>query len=578
MSYTKLTDFASKDALLSGNPSKLLRGTELGAEFDAIQVADALNIKPDTVTAATSKTTPVDADLLTLFDSASTFSLKKLTWANLKATIKTYFDTLYAASGGSALVGHIASGTGAVATTVQTKLRESVSVFDFGATDGGDISAAVGLALAAGHKRIEAVGSFLVNSLITVSQTGVTLDFSNATLTAATGLNASLIRLSGTRCTLLVGTIDGNAAGQTSSSFGIDMNGGSYNKVKGGRVTNCKTYGVYITGAQYASVDGVESDNNQQAGIAGDSGGSNCVGVKVRNVVVHDNGLSGTGATSGLYFEGDSGAGTWFSELDIDGVIAYGNRGAGVAGQRWEYYSLRNVKARANYQQGIALLVCFYGNGGDFTLNGNDVGALAGYENGFSLDDTAVTPPSQYNTFDNIFSASHAGFAVIERGTANNNTFLGVESVSDGGVSSTVGANTTLLNRNSWYGTQRFRGKFLGNTASSGVGYGAGSGGVVTQATSKATGVTLNFPSGRITTAADALAGGAVNAFTLTNSAIESTDILVFNVASGATAGAYLINARPANGSAAIEIRNVTAGSLSEAIVIVFSVIKSANN
>ena len=41
MSYTKLTDFAAKDALLSGNPSKLLRGTEIGAEFDAIESAMA---------------------------------------------------------------------------------------------------------------------------------------------------------------------------------------------------------------------------------------------------------------------------------------------------------------------------------------------------------------------------------------------------------------------------------------------------------------------------------------------------------------------------------------------------------
>ena len=36
-----------------------------------------------------------------------------------------------AASGGSALVGYLPSGTGAVPTTVQAKLRESVSVFDF---------------------------------------------------------------------------------------------------------------------------------------------------------------------------------------------------------------------------------------------------------------------------------------------------------------------------------------------------------------------------------------------------------------------------------------------------------------
>jgi len=45
--------------------------------------------------AATGKTTPVDADEIPLADSAASFALKKLTWANLKATAKTYFDTLY---------------------------------------------------------------------------------------------------------------------------------------------------------------------------------------------------------------------------------------------------------------------------------------------------------------------------------------------------------------------------------------------------------------------------------------------------------------------------------------------------
>jgi len=45
--------------------------------------------------AATAKTTPIDADLLTILDSAASYVAKKLTWANLKATLKTYFDTLY---------------------------------------------------------------------------------------------------------------------------------------------------------------------------------------------------------------------------------------------------------------------------------------------------------------------------------------------------------------------------------------------------------------------------------------------------------------------------------------------------
>lgn len=109
MSYTKLTDFAAKDALLSGNPSKLLRGTEIGAEFDAIEsamaAAEAVNITSPIIAASTSKTTLVDADVLPILDSAAANILKKVTWVNVKATLKTYFDTLYATVGAFAASG-----------------------------------------------------------------------------------------------------------------------------------------------------------------------------------------------------------------------------------------------------------------------------------------------------------------------------------------------------------------------------------------------------------------------------------------------------------------------------------------
>lgn len=67
-----------------------------GQSFDG--QADITVIAPGTH-AATGKTTPVDADEVPLVDSAASNVLKKLTWANLKATLKTYFDTLYQATG-----------------------------------------------------------------------------------------------------------------------------------------------------------------------------------------------------------------------------------------------------------------------------------------------------------------------------------------------------------------------------------------------------------------------------------------------------------------------------------------------
>jgi hypothetical protein len=75
-----------------------------------------------------------------------------------------------------------------------------------------------------------------------------------------------------------------------------------------------------------------------------------------------------------------------------------------------------------------------------------------------------------------------------------------------------------------------------------------------------------------------ALAAGTIVTFTLTNSAISSGDVLVLNHVSGGTAGAYGLNAQCGSGSASINVRNHTAGSLSEAIVIAFAVIKAVTS
>ena len=110
--------------------------------------------------------------------------------------------------------------------------------------------------------------------------------------------------------------------------------------------------------------------------------------------------------------------------------------------------------------------------------------------------------------------------------------------------------------------------------ASTELGYTSAAQGIVTQATSKSTGVTLNKSAGRITMNNAALAGNTPVSFTLTISTISAKDAMIVNVSSGATAAAYAVYVSGLNaGSADISLRNMTGGSLSEAVVINYSVV-----
>jgi hypothetical protein len=112
---------------------------------------------------------------------------------------------------------------------------------------------------------------------------------------------------------------------------------------------------------------------------------------------------------------------------------------------------------------------------------------------------------------------------------------------------------------------------------SGGVGYAAGAGGTVTQATSKSTGVTLNKACGAITMNAAALAANTIVSFTLTNSSIAADDDVRVWVKSGnASVGSYRVATEGnAAGSRTVVVENKTAGSLSEAVVLGFNVIKA---
>jgi len=70
------------------------KNTKLNGIEEVADVTDAVNVA-SSIHGVAGKTTPVDADELGLIDSAATNVLKKLTWSNVKATLKTYFDTQY---------------------------------------------------------------------------------------------------------------------------------------------------------------------------------------------------------------------------------------------------------------------------------------------------------------------------------------------------------------------------------------------------------------------------------------------------------------------------------------------------
>lgn len=109
---------------------------------------------------------------------------------------------------------------------------------------------------------------------------------------------------------------------------------------------------------------------------------------------------------------------------------------------------------------------------------------------------------------------------------------------------------------------------------------GTGTGGTVTQATNRTTGVTLNKLSGQITLfASTSLSGHASNEFTLTNSFIDATDVVHVCFGSGLTSAQYGVTVTAVGaGSCKITVSNFSnSATPSDTPVLNFVVIKGVN-
>jgi hypothetical protein len=116
-------------------------------------------------------------------------------------------------------------------------------------------------------------------------------------------------------------------------------------------------------------------------------------------------------------------------------------------------------------------------------------------------------------------------------------------------------------------------------SGSGGLGYTTGSGGTVTQITSKATNVTLDKTNGQIITSNSNLTASTVTTFTLNNSNIAATDTVIVHRASGGTGGSYLVWCDGVGaGTATIAIQNITGGALAQALTLNFAIIKAVTS
>jgi hypothetical protein len=145
---------ATFDDLTDGTTNKAYTATEKTklAGIEALADVTDLGNVGSSIHGATAKTTPVDADTMPLIDSAASNVLKKVTWANIKATLKTYLDTLYVAltgdqtiAGNKTLTGNTRLGSSGAASNVVYARKDqnaNTAIIVENATNGASAQAA----------------------------------------------------------------------------------------------------------------------------------------------------------------------------------------------------------------------------------------------------------------------------------------------------------------------------------------------------------------------------------------------------------------------------------------------------
>ena len=270
--YTKATNFATKDALLTGNPSKVVKGTEIDAEFTAIQAADATSLKSG--------------------GALGTPSSGTLT--NCTGLPSTGFTFLQA-------------GTGATTRTGQAKLRDTVNAKDFGVAADGSTNDAAALQLAVDYLVANGGGilqlppGFIsVGSAISITKgiavigagagAGGGAGNSGGTVVRSSAAGGNVFSVSGVEpCLFENFRIDAPSVTKSAGTAGISLTGGNRrSRIKNVTILN-QYYGVLTDWAGECLIEGCQIQDFLSVGVYWkQTGGTDSGHNTISNCVIWD--------------------------------------------------------------------------------------------------------------------------------------------------------------------------------------------------------------------------------------------------------------------------------------------------
>ena len=345
--------------------------------------------------------------------------------------------SLYASTGAS-LIGYMPAGTGAVATTVQGKLRESVSVLDFGAVGDGvtDDTDAIQAAIDEARSVYVPAGDYIVTGLTIPSNTRFHGDGYASHIKLKNSANSRLIYPADEAAiysNVIIENLrlNGNAANQTTPNHHVI----ALRAYRQTRISNCwieDAKGDGIIFSENTNGDDPTDFTVTDTFITGS--GRNGLSItsgqrfSLINVFSHN---AVSGANPGDGFDLETNSGRTIKDGKLIGCHAYNNYGRGF-----------NLQANdANAVERVTLTDCHAHDNagvGGFMLQSARLCLLSNcYAYNNTVDGFRLTLLAAFNRFSNCDAVDNDGYGFVEVGAStNNNKFLHV--LSSGNVSNTI--------------------------------------------------------------------------------------------------------------------------------------------